>query len=70
MKNETGKVINKLAYSLEETAQMLGVSKGHLRNENIKGKLNFFRSGRRTLVTAKEIQRYLSETVEPELHAA
>lgn len=66
MKNQTKESITKLAYSLDEAAHMLGVSKGHLRNENLRGKLNFLKSGRRTLVTAQEIQRYLSELVELE----
>ncbi len=61
LKNQTKKSITRLAYSLDEAAQMLGVSKGHLQNENMRGKLNFLKSGRRTLVTAQEIQRYLSE---------
>ncbi len=56
--------LQKLTYSLEEAAQMLGVSKGHLRNENIRGKLNLLKSGRRTLITATEIDRYLVELKE------
>ena len=61
MNNKQEWSLQKLAYSLEEVAQMLGVSKGHLRNENIRGKLNFLKSGRRTLITVTEIHRYLAE---------
>ncbi len=66
MKNQIKEGINKLAYSLEEVAQMLGVSIGHLRNENARGKLNLLKSGRRTLITATEINRYLAELEEGE----
>ncbi len=70
MKNKMEKDISKLAYSLEEAAQMLGVSKGHLRNENIRGKLQLLKSGRRTLITATEIQRYIAELAETESQTA
>ncbi len=66
MKHQTTGEISKLAYSLEEVARMLGVSKGHLRNENTRGKLNLLKSGRRTLITATEISRYLAELEEGE----
>ncbi len=52
-------VNEKIAYSLEEASEMLGVSKGHLRNESTRGKLKFLRSGRRVLITSVEILRYL-----------
>jgi excisionase family DNA binding protein len=52
-------IMGKIAYSLEEASEMLGVSKGHLRNENTRGKLKFLRSGRRILITSVEIHRYL-----------
>ena len=49
----------RLAYSLRETSLFLGVSQGHLRNENKRGKLRFFKSGRRTLVLMTDLEDYL-----------
>ena len=56
--------IDRLAYSLDETAKMLGVSIGHLRNENRRGRLAFTKSGRRTLIMAAELRSYLEELTE------
>jgi excisionase family DNA binding protein len=50
----------KMAYSIEEVAALLGVSRGHLRNENARGKLRFTRSGRRVLISRTELDRYLN----------
>ncbi len=58
--------IIKLAYSLDESANMLGVSKGHIRNEHVRGKLQLIKSGRRTLILAEELKRYLKELSEKE----
>ena len=54
----------KVAFSIQEAAANLGVSKGHLRNENKRGKLRFLKCGRRTLILSSELQRYLSELPE------
>jgi excisionase family DNA binding protein len=56
--------LTRLAYSLDEAAEMVGVSKGHLRNEHKRGNLKFMKSGRRTLVLVSEIRRYLAELSE------
>ncbi len=61
MKNRAEKEINKRAYSIEEFAYMIGISKGHARNEIFRGNLKALKSGRRILITAEEIQRYLSK---------
>jgi excisionase family DNA binding protein len=53
----------KLAYSLEEAADLIGVSKGHLRNESERGKLQLVKSGRRTLVLHAEICRYIDDLI-------
>jgi len=53
----------KLAYSLNEAGQLIGVSTGHLRNENQRGKLRFVKSGRRTLIMDEDLRRYLEEQV-------
>ncbi len=50
----------KIAYSLAEASEMIGVSQGHLRNEQARGKLIFVKSGRRVLITDRELQRYLA----------
>lgn len=40
---------------------MLGLSIGHLRNEHKRGRLQLIKSGRRTLVTEEELERYLAD---------
>jgi excisionase family DNA binding protein len=50
----------KIAFSLKEVAEMMGLSVGHLRNEEKRGRLNFTKSGRRTLVTNEELKRYIA----------
>jgi excisionase family DNA binding protein len=49
----------KIAYSIKEVAQLIGVSKGHLRNENQRGKLRFIKSGKRILITGEDLHTYL-----------
>jgi excisionase family DNA binding protein len=56
----TGK---KLAYSLNEVGELIGVTTQHLRNENKRGKIRFVRSGRRILVTSEELSRYLEQNI-------
>src|SRR5687768_13380820 len=52
--------LERLAYSLKEVAEMLGISEGHLRNENRRGKLVLVHSGRLTRILAEDLQRYLA----------
>ncbi|REJ79518.1 MAG: DNA-binding protein [Acidobacteria bacterium] len=54
-----GSGTNRLAYSLKEVAEMLGVSVNHLRNEEKRGRLMFFKSGRRTLIRKSDLEGYL-----------
>jgi excisionase family DNA binding protein len=54
----------RLAFSLDEASASTGLSKGHLRNENKRGKLRFIKSGRRTLILIHELRRYLAELSE------
>ncbi|MDQ3821482.1 MAG: helix-turn-helix domain-containing protein [Acidobacteriota bacterium] len=54
--------IDRLAFSLAEAAEQIGVSIGHLRNENKRGKLRFIKSGARTLVLAEDLRLYLQES--------
>ena len=49
----------RLAYSISEFATKLGVSTGFLRLEAARRKLTLTRLGRRTLVRAEEVERYL-----------
>lgn len=53
----------KMAYSISEAAEMIGVSPGHLRNENRRKKLMFSRSGRRILILHTELLRYLQAQI-------
>ncbi len=63
MKSQTDLVLKKMTYSIAELAEMLGVSQGHVRNENSRGKLQFVKSGRRILITDLEIRRYLEDQI-------
>jgi len=63
LKQENSKC-ERLAYSLKEVAEMLGLSEGHLRNEHKRGKLKFSKSSDRTLILATELHRYLTELPE------
>jgi excisionase family DNA binding protein len=50
------------AFSLKEAAEALGgVSVGFLRLESLRGHLHVTRLGRRVLITAQELDRYLAE---------
>jgi len=65
MKERYKLTVEKVAYSLDECAAMLGVSKGHLFNERKRGALFVVRSGKRKiLVTREELLRYLREHTE------
>ncbi len=56
--NGTGR----LAWGLEELAKATGLSKSFLRLEIRREKLKVLRLGRRILVRADEVERYLSRT--------
>jgi excisionase family DNA binding protein len=51
---------DRLTYSLPELALKLGVSTSFLRLEASRHKLNLTRLGRRALVRADEVERYLN----------
>ena len=60
--NKDKQKIERLAYSLDEAAEMVGgCSRGHLINEKNRGKIRFVKSGRRVMITAAELKRYLKE---------
>lgn len=51
---------NKLAFSIEEVAELTSLSKPFLRLEVTRGKLKIKRFGRRVLVLYADLQNYLS----------
>jgi hypothetical protein len=57
--------VRRIAWSLKNASEMLGVSVGHLRNEHKRGRLLLVKSGSRTLVTDEELERYLAENSRP-----
>ena len=60
MKNGTmDSQVERLTYSLPEVARKLGVSAAFLRLEAARHKLMLTRLGRRALVRAEEVERYL-----------
>lgn len=52
---------SRLAWSLREAAEALGVSERFLRNEIRRGKLVAIKRGRRVLVLAETLDRYLRD---------
>lgn len=48
------------AYSVRETAQMLGISEIHAKREIYAGRLRARKSGKRTLVPADALREYLA----------
>jgi excisionase family DNA binding protein len=55
---------SRLAWSLREAAEALGVSERFLRNEIRRGKLGAIKRGRRVLVRAETLDRYLRDDSE------
>jgi excisionase family DNA binding protein len=53
-------VMDKLSYSVDEAADLVGICRSRLYEEIRKKKLTALKSGKRTLITAAEIQRWLS----------
>jgi excisionase family DNA binding protein len=52
-------VTERIGFSIVEVGTMLGVSKGHVRNEILRGKLRPHRVGARLVVLKSELDRYL-----------
>jgi excisionase family DNA binding protein len=55
------RAVDKIAYGIPELAAAWGVSEGFLRLEIRRGKLNFFRAGRRLLIPKEDLDRYMNE---------
>lgn len=51
----------KIAYSIREVSQLVGICERKIHYEIEKGKLKIARIGRRVLVRATEVDRWLSE---------
>ena len=56
---------DRLAWSLREAAQALGVSERFLRNEIHRGRLGAIKRGRRVLIRTETLDRYLRDDAEP-----
>lgn len=54
----------RLAWSLREAAEALGVSERFLRNEIRRGRLGAIKRGRRVLIRAETLDRYLRDDSE------
>jgi excisionase family DNA binding protein len=53
--------VNRLAWSIAEFAEALGVSDGHIRNEIRRGNIHAFKSGKLILISNEEAHRYITE---------
>jgi excisionase family DNA binding protein len=58
--NVTKTTVTRVAYSVIEVAQMLGVSGSFVRLEIKRGRLEEFRAGRRVLVTKRSFDAYMA----------
>lgn len=54
----------RLSFSLKDASEATGFCPNHFRNEAARGKLKLVKSGRRTIILADELRRYLSELAE------
>jgi excisionase family DNA binding protein len=52
---------NRAAFSRDELARRLGVSRDSVYRALLKGKIKFFKFGRRTLIPASELDRLLKD---------
>jgi excisionase family DNA binding protein len=57
--------MKKLAYGLRESSETLGVSVPFLRLEIARGRLHAARLGRRVVIPATELDRYLRAGMDP-----
>ena len=56
--------LQRLAYTLDEVADMLHVSVQHLRNEEKRGKLKFFKSASLTRILKVDLEAYAGHPIE------
>lgn len=61
LKNTTTMEIQKIAYSVREVSELVGICERKIHYEIAKGKLRIARVGRRVLIRAAELDRWLSE---------
>ena len=57
--NTPGPAMDKLAYSVKEIAEGLGVSNQHIFNMIKQGEIKKFKLGRRTLISVKEFNKLI-----------
>jgi excisionase family DNA binding protein len=57
---EFGELTGRLAFSRQEAAALLGISERHLITEIKRGKLRESCSGKRRLISRRELEHYLS----------
>jgi excisionase family DNA binding protein len=62
--------VTKRGYSLEETGEVLGVSKGFINLEIRRGKLRARRFGRRVIILAEDLEQYISARQTLKAHPA
>lgn len=62
--NATSVQPQKLAYSIKEVSNLIGICERKIHYEIEKGKLRITRIGRRVLVRASELDRWLRESEE------
>jgi excisionase family DNA binding protein len=60
MKLEVGDLSSRLSFSRREAAAAIGVSERHLIEEIKRGKLRESHSGKRRLISRRELDRYLA----------
>ncbi len=63
MKEQTSLGVEKIARSKKLTAELIGVSTGHVNNLIRRGELRAIKSGRRILIMDEDLRRYLEEQV-------
>jgi excisionase family DNA binding protein len=63
MKEKTSLGVEKIARSKKLTAEMIGVSPGHVNNLIKRGELRAIKSGSRILIMDEDLRRYLEEKV-------
>jgi excisionase family DNA binding protein len=61
---EVGELAARLAFSRREAALLIGVTERHLIEEIKRGKLRESHSGRRRLISRRELERYLAASGE------
>jgi excisionase family DNA binding protein len=62
--SSTAETTEKLAYSVEEVADATGISRSLIYDEMNAGRLGFIKVGRRRIITRKQLEAFLGNTVD------